>query len=334
MTIIDVRWGCTMMTTKRLLAALAGVAAIAGPGIGGAAATPARCERSCLYDVLDRYLDALRARDAGKVPWAPTARVTENNVALKPGDGLWATVTGLGRYQLRFADPVTGAIGFHGVVEESGARSPFAVRLSVKNGRITEAETVVVRMQDAGTPFTSPDLVDKPVLNEIVPPEHRSTRARMITLADGYFETLQRNDGTLHTEFDPACSRRENGFQTTSNPEGAAKYGFIMGLSCAEQFKLGYFRFDDRLRGRRVVAVDEERGLVMMSAFIDHSGRLGEYRLTDGRTEMANIHRPHSFYLLETFKIRDGRIQQVEANFTTVPYRMPSPWGAAGFRYE
>jgi hypothetical protein len=36
--------------------------------------------------------------------------------------------------------------------------------------------------------------------------------------------------------------------------------------------------------------------------------------------------RPHSFVLLEAFKIRGGKIQQVEASFITVPYNMPSVW--------
>ena len=318
---------------NRLLAGLAAAAMLVMAG-QSAGAAPERCGRECLYGVLDRYLAGLKARDPARAPWAATVRNTENNVALKIGDGAWATASGLGDYELRYADVQAGTVAYHGVLNEAGTRSPFTLRLVVKDGRITEAETVVVRALDAGTPFTSADLTSKPMFEEIVPPALRTARERMIALADGYFETLQRNDGTLHTVFDDACNRRENGFHTTNNPEGAAKYGFIMGLGCAAQFRLGYFRFDDRLRGRRVLVVDEDRGLIMMSAFIDHSGRLGEYVLTDGRKETANIHRPHSFYLLETFKIRDGKIQQVEADFTTVPYRMPSPWGAAGFKYE
>jgi hypothetical protein len=35
---------------------------------------------------------------------------------------------------------------------------------------------------------------------------------------------------------------------------------------------------------------------------------------------------PHSFCLLEMFKIVDGKIRHAEAVFITVPYDMPSPW--------
>ncbi|HLB31334.1 MAG TPA: hypothetical protein VJN91_07385, partial [Gammaproteobacteria bacterium] len=97
-------------------------------------------------------------------------------------------------------------------------------------------------------------------------------------------------------------------------------------LSCEAQFRLGNYRYDDRLRARRYLLVDEERGLVLAAGFIDHEGRLGEYTLTDGKVLTSPIRRPHSYYLLELFKIKGGAIQQIEANFITVPYRMPSPW--------
>jgi hypothetical protein len=65
---------------------------------------------------------------------------------------------------------------------------------------------------------------------------------------------------------------------------------------------------------------------VLAYAFIDHSGRIGEYQLTDGRTVTAPLRRPHSFYIAELFRIEKGAIAQIEANFMTVPYNMPSPW--------
>ncbi len=42
----------------------------------------------------------------------------------------------------------------------------------------------------------------------------------MIALADGYFSTLQLNDGTIRTRFAPDCNRVEKiGVQTTNNPD-------------------------------------------------------------------------------------------------------------------
>ena len=294
--------------------------AAAAPAI----AAPPACDRACLYRVLDHYLVALKAHDPAKAPFAPNARTSENNVMLAPGDGMWATITRLGSYDFRFADPKTGGVGFYGVVDESGTSSPFALRLKVRAGRITEAETVVARPQDAGVPFVNGKEDPIPELGEVLPATQRTPRSKMIELADGYFSTLQRNDGTLHTVFADDCDRREDGFQTTNNPNQTITA--YMAKGCAAQFKLGIYRYDDRLRARRYMLVDEEKGLVMAAGFIDHSRRLGEYRLTDGTPNTPVYRRPHSFCLLETFKIRGGKIERVEAVFTSVPYRMPSPW--------
>lgn len=305
---------------RRVLAA-----ACAGLLFCGVATAAPTCERACLYQILDRYLAALKAGDASKAGFAPGARTSENNVMLRPGDGLWGTITALGDYELRFADAETGSVGFYGVVRETDTSAPFAVRLQVRDGLISEAETIVARPQEAGVPFVTADIHPLSVLNEIVPAAERSSRARMIDIADGYFATIQRNDGTMHTTFTDDCNRREDGFQTTNRKDDT--WGEITHLGCGQQFKLGWYWFDDRLRARRYLVVDRERGLVMAAGFIDHEGRVGDYKLSDGRKATSKIFRhPHSYCLLETFKIRAGKIQQVEAVFTTVPYNMPTPW--------
>jgi len=281
-------------------------------------------DRAGLYRVLDEYLAALQARDPARLRWAPRAIHVENNVVLEAGDGLWGTITARDDYNLRFADPETGEVGFFGAVTETRDTSPLGLRLKVAQGAIAQAEVMVVRAADSGLKFPDPRFDHKPVMNEILPEAARSSRARMTAIANGYFDTLQLNDGTLHTQFWDSCNRIENGVQTTNNPQLAlipsARFG------CAEQFRLGVYRYDDRLRGRRFPLVDVERGLVMAGAFIDHCGRLGSYPLTDGRTVESPVRRPHSFYLLELFKIKDQRIEQIEPVFITVPYHMPSPF--------
>ncbi len=287
-------------------------------------ASPSRATRAELYAALDGYLAALKARDPERCAWADPVYHTENNVALAIGDGLWGTISGLGSYDLRFADVESGQVGFFGSVAETREESPFTVRIKVAAGRIAEVETIVVRAADSGLKFPDPRFEHKPALNEVLPPGERVPRARMVTLADGYFDTLQLNDGAIFTRIHPHCVRVENGVQTTHNP--SLTLTAVARLGCEEQLRLGYYRYDDRLRARRYDLVDEERGLVLARAFIDHCGRLGKYRLTDGTEVDSPVRRPHSFYVLELFKIKAGAIEQIEANFITVPYRMPSPW--------
>jgi hypothetical protein len=280
--------------------------------------------RADLYTVLDHYLAALKAQDPSRVAWATQVRNTENNVALMVGDGLWRTITALGSYDLRFADPQLGQVGYFGTVTETDETAAFTVRLKIVSGKVTEVETLVVRQLDSGIKFEGQKFEHKPALNEVLPPAQRLPRPRMISLADGYFDTLQLNDGTLFTKFHANCKRVENGVQTTHNASFAVVP--VARLGCEEQFKAGNYRYDTRLRARRFVLVDEERGLVLASGFIDHAGVPHEYLLTDGTKVRSPVHRPHSFYLFELFKLKDGAIEQIEANFITVPYNMPSPW--------
>jgi hypothetical protein len=281
--------------------------------------------RENLYAALDRYCDALLARDHTRLAWAPGALTTENNVALVPGDGLWGTITGRGAYDLRFADVWTSQVALFTTVEETNASSAACIRIGLRGNAIAEVETIVVRQADEALVFPDPKFEAKPVMEQAVPRRERSDRDTMIALADGYFSTLENNDGTIRTKFHPGCNRIENGVQTTNNPDFFVP---VAGLPCEEQFRLGNYRYDDRLRGRRFPLVDEERGIVLAHGFIDHCGRLGEYELTDGTKVASPIRRPHTFYLSEAFKIRQGAIEQIEANFITVPYHMPSPWDA------
>ncbi|MDT0509131.1 hypothetical protein [Novosphingobium sp. MMS21-SN21R] len=280
--------------------------------------------RAELYAVLDRFLAALNTRDPHSLDWAPAAHHSENNVMLEIGDGVWGTIDRLGEYQLRFADEKTGQVGYFGTVIEPIEESAFTLRLGVNAaGQIAECEMLIVRQSDSGIKFENCRYWDKPILHR--EPVTPASRDEMVRLSDGYFDTLQRNDGTIHTRFHPDCNRVENGVQTTRNPE-FAKIVPVSALGCEEQFRMGNYRYDDDLRARRFPLVDEERGLVLAFGFIDHSGRLREYQLTDGRTVKSPVLRPHSFYIAELFKIDDGMIEQIEANFITVPYRMPSPW--------
>ena len=283
--------------------------------------------RAELYAAAEAYLDALEAHDPARLAWADDAEFSENNVRLAVGDGLWNTNSARRRsYDLKTADPQSGQVSWFGIVEEHGHPAIMALRLRLADGRIAEAETIVCRKVDLSPfPGIATYVAPRDLMLADVPHAQRRPRAEMIAIADGYFDTIQLNDGTLHTEFTDDCERIENGVQTTNNAAAFGDYP-IAGLGCAEQFRMGHFKFDDRLRDRRFPLVDEEKGLVLAGGFIDHTGRLVDLVWTDGTPARSVFHYPHSFVLLELFKIVDGRIAGVEAVFVTVPYNMVSAW--------
>ena len=161
-------------------------------------------------------------------------------------------------------DPSTGNVAWYGSMEEHGQPAYYAMRLKVDDGKTSQVEAVIQRKGGAGPYRRSFKYTHDPAFSEILPREQRVSRSTLISLVDGYFSTLQRNDGTLHTKFDPDCARQENGMTTTNGTFATTAQG------CEAQFKLGTFRFDDKVRGRRFATVDEERGVVVATGYIDH----------------------------------------------------------------
>ena len=295
------------------------------------------CGRACLEAVVDRYLAALAAHDPTQAPLAKKVKLTENGQLLAPGDGLWGTATGLGKYKLYVADPEEGAVGFMGVVLENDLPVILALRLKVKKGRITEIEQIVAReafvplggdpAKGSGAPLERQGSPHAIFLEPLAPGE-RVARPEMIAIANSYFSALERNDGKKHVPFDKECNRQENGFRTTNNPKLDRRQSpvRIFGMSCEEQFKQGYLAFVTAIRDRRFAVVDEERGLVLAFGFFDHSGAAKTITLADGRTIPSPVRAPLTFEIAELFKIKDGRIRQIEATLITVPYSMKSAW--------
>lgn len=281
--------------------------------------------REDLYAAADAYLAALAANTPSALAWADRVVFTENNVQMAIGDGLWNTVTAVrGGYDLKTADERAGQVSWFGIIEESGEAAVMGLRLALQNGRIAEVETIICRPHELG-PFPQIDdaRLPRPLMLADVPEAQRTPRERMIALANGYFDTLQLNDGQLFTHFTDDCDRIENGLQTTNvQIEGYP----IAAMGTADQFRLGQYVYDDRLRDRRYPLVDEEKGIVLAAGFIDHSGKLTDLTWTDGSRHKSIFTFPHSFVLLELFKIVGGKIAGVEAVFVTVPYNMISPW--------
>ncbi|HWW63720.1 MAG TPA: hypothetical protein VNZ43_03090 [Sphingomonadaceae bacterium] len=314
----------------RLSLALACIALPAAASAEAPQGYPAQpeCDRACLEGFVTRYMDALVVRDATRLPWSRRVRFSENNVMLRVGDGSWHVADGeQTSSRLIFADPQTGQAGYFGVIEQRGQPAFLGLRLKVEDGKISEVETLV-NQPDPDTPPSPAG--GKPAayrhyiqMSRILPVEQRTPRRRMIDLANGYFSTLQLNDGKLFTHFTDDCKRQENGYESAGNPAFDRPEGK---LSCGDQFKTGTFIFDSAVRDRDYMVVDEERGLVLARATIDHGGELAMAKLADGTPIESWISKPGSLTMLELFHITAGKIDRIEVIHVDVPYKMPSVW--------
>jgi hypothetical protein len=163
------------------------------------------------------------------------------------------------------------------------------------------------------------------------------SRADLIRVANMYFSGMQRNDGLGEYPFTDDCERFENANQSTNaptpagetrpDPKTANTYSSQWG--CLEQFKSGLIHFVTRIRDRRYVAVDPERGLVFSFAFFDHmGGKSRTYTRSDGRTITAGPTELWTWELAEMFRIEKGKIRRIEAVLTRSPYGQQSGWSS------
>lgn len=314
-------------------------AAVWGITLASGAAWSQDCDRACLEGFVDRYLDAMIDGDPNAVPFAPNVRFTEHGQRLELGDGLWNTMKSKGDYRLFVSDVEAGQVAFIGTINEDH-RDPeqetpalLALRLKIENGRIAEAEQKVVR--DEATARRVAALTPDPLYLEEVPESERMSRRDLIETANKYFTGMQLNDGQGDYPFADDCHRIENGMQATNvptppgetRPDPKTASGYSGQWTCLEQFESGLLHFVNRIRDRRYVAVDQERGIVFAFAFFDHSG--GDWRTfqtPDGRTLSAGPAQPWTWYIAELFKITNGQIRRIEATLDRVPYGMLSGW--------
>ncbi len=311
------------------------------------------CDRACLENFVDSYLDALIAHNPKLLPLSRNVKFTENGVKLEVGDAQWKTVIGKGKYRIVVADPEAGQVALIGTVREEardpeGSPTAIALRLKVNNRQITEIETLMIRstapagargaqpapatgaavnMERLGTP--------NPLFTQAVPPAERMSRDDLIKTANMYFSGMEKNDGKGVYPFTDDCNRIENGSLTTNvpprggqprpDPKTANSYSSAWG--CKEQFESGLIHFVWRIRDRRYVAVDRERGLVFSFAFFDHAlGSDRTFKTPDGRTVTGGPVDPWTWQLAEMFKIEKGEIHQIEAVLERSPYGMNSGW--------
>lgn len=307
-------WGMMMM---RPIQAFALAALILAPARVEAA--PAPCDESCMLTIADAYLGSLTANDPAGAPFATHVRWTENGREIAPATGIWQTATAWS-YRHTFVDPQAGGIGVFGTVAEANGRKAIvAVRLKVVGRRITESELMVAREGDFGL-FNTEPREQKPIFEQVLAPEDRSTRERLKAIAESYFTGISRSDPAI-VPFHPDCNRVENGVQTTNDPPR-------MMFSCFESLRR--FAYMQRHRETRFPVVDTRRGLVLAITAFDMPLMQLKTMIRGRPLEISPElqHLPRTLFLYELFKVEGGKIRQIEAEMRNEPLGASMGWKA------
>jgi hypothetical protein len=246
------------------------------------AAAP-ECDRACLKGALDQYLNAVIKHDPAAANLFVGFRQTENAVVVRPGTGTWQTVTGLGKLQRRYLDPVTEQAAYFGIVEEGSDLAIVTVRVRVENRKVTEAEWLIARKNNpglnglnaAGQPsgnFFDPDqLAANPPSEKPAAKEVRSSREAMIAATNSYFDGITTHDGSIIMAHQ-GCDRTENGNKVTG--KGRAPASAKADPNAVNDCTSNLANINVQLvAARRYPIVDEEAGVVLaLAVFVRKPG--------------------------------------------------------------
>jgi hypothetical protein len=288
--------------------------------------------------LVDQYLAAVVKHDPSGLPLSPGVRFTENTAEIKIGDGLWVSASeGPTTFKIYAVDPASSQVAFYGMMKELDKPLIIALRLKVIHGQITEIEHVLARnmrpdpMQNLITP--------RPGLLADVSDSDKTSREEMLNAADSYFEAIEHGKGSL-APFADDCERHENGGQTTHNktpipwpvdlgsPEANHSMAIIGTLSCTAQIDSQVLSFITRLWPRRLTVVDEQKGLVFAFPMFNHRGGVRSIKIqgVPGVDTIPMGGGTSNLQAGEIFKIRAGKIHEIEAMGTSLPYGTKSGW--------
>jgi hypothetical protein len=284
-----------------------------------AASSAEKPDRPSLIALMDHYLAALARHDPSSVPLASDVKLVENAGVTPIGKGLWETATGgPTEFRVYVADPVAGQIGFIGVIEENKGPTILGARLKVVDGKVTEIDHLVIHSGDR--PLHPNMAKPRPGLLQPLKASERVPREQMLKVANSYYDAIVQDDGSV-APFAAECQRRENGVTSANDkeqtPEEAKKDDFSVfrKMRCGEQLSTGVMSYITDINRRRLLAADEEMGLVFGYSIFVHDGLPKVMKIigVPGITERPNNWGPFDLPAAHIFKIRGGKIFEIEA---------------------
>lgn len=270
--------------------------------IAARAANP-ECDRACLGGFITQYLDAMVAHNPRALPLSDKVRFTEDTVEMKLGEGLWESASKIRAYRQDILDVRQGVAASQVVVEDAGMPAMLALRLKIAGRKITEIETQVTRKRSEGALFAIDALESPgPVMSAAPDKSQLMTREEAIKVAQFYPAGLKiGNFVTVDAPFAADAYRIENGVRTAG--AGCARAG-------CENLKTQKIMEHPGIT-TRVLAVDEELGIVLLRMNFGQTGSYGP---------------GNALIVWEAFKVYGGQIHGVEAFMKIMPASAGSGW--------
>ncbi|MFC1840997.1 hypothetical protein ACFL1N_15585 [Thermodesulfobacteriota bacterium] len=311
--------------------------------------TSGTCDHECLVKLMKDYLSALVAHDPSAVPFHKYVKFTENTAEIPVGYGLWETATGgPSEFQVYAADPVNQQVaGLFVMKENSNQNILLGVRLALKRGKIAEAEHHVVPRNEIHLENL---IKPRPGLVEDIAPEDKTPREQMHDIGLSYYESLVGEDGTI-APFALECQRRENGGISVGGkkedfeapeverdfapPESVDPEMMKLGKAlsavpntCEGQITAGVWAYIAEIRNRRLLVIDEQKGLAVGFSNLYHDSKLKTMKLKVDSGEMSVPAFQGNFNMpaIHFFKIKKGKIYDIEATGLVLPYGTKTGW--------
>lgn len=236
-----------------------------------AAIANAQCTRSLLQATTDSYIAAQKAGDISKMSLSPKVKFIENMSDTTKEKGLWNTALPIALHRSIY-DIARCKTFSEVIVTEGGHPYVIGTRLTVKNGAVTEVDSLVTDKDDwlfnAEAYLKYSKAEDWPAL----PVDDRVSRQALVDAANQYFDFVFL-DKFIRPPWGTPCARLEGGAYTNEKNEYKD--------NCQIPAPLGSMYIINRS-----YVVDEEMGTV--NVFCRFGGENGmpdshTFRLVNGR---------------------------------------------------
>ena len=158
-----------------------------------------------------------------------------------------------------------------------------------------------------------------------------------------YYDALAGGDGTL-APFAKECERRENGSTSvggnredaaTRFPEPGAVALADLGRAiaaapntCEGQISAGVWGYMSDIKNRRLLVIDEQKGLAVGFSNLCHDAKLKTMKLKGipGLESVPSYRGLFNMPAIHFFKIKKGKIYDIEATGLVLPYGTKTGW--------